>query len=128
MQRRRDGTLLKPWKAYLQFVKPYTLWIILTLIIGALKFGIPLLLPLIQKYIIDSLLLNETMPVEDKIRLLALVLAGAFVLFVVVRIPIEYYRQYFAQLVTSRILFDIRNKLYEHLQRLSVRFYQNRKV
>jgi len=119
---------LKPWKVYLQFVKPYTWWIILTLIIGALKFGIPLMLPMIHKYIIDSLLLNDAMPVETKIRMLLTVLGGAFVLFVVLRIPIEYYRQYFAQLVTSRILFDIRNRLYDHMQMLSVRFYQNRKV
>jgi len=119
---------VKPWKVYLQFVKPYTPWIVLTLVVGAIKFGIPLTLPLIHKYVIDSLLLNAALPAEAKIRQLLAVLAGAFLLFVVLRIPIEYYRQYLAQLVTSRILFDIRSRLYDHLQKLSVRFYQNRKV
>ncbi|GJM73448.1 hypothetical protein HMSSN036_56640 [Paenibacillus macerans] len=39
---------LKYWKAYFTFVRPYTKWIILTLFIGMLKFGIPSLLPLVQ--------------------------------------------------------------------------------
>jgi ABC-type multidrug transport system fused ATPase/permease subunit len=59
-------------------------------------------------------------------RLISLI-GLSFVLFVVIRYPVEYFRQYFAQLTTSKILFDLRNLLYGHLQRLSLRFYQERK-
>src|SRR5690606_25247563 len=48
--------------------------------------------------------------------------------FVIVRGPVEYARQYFAQMITAKILFDLRNRLYSHLQKLSLRYYQNTKV
>ena len=68
------------------------------------------------------------MPTADKLERLTWVISAGIILFVVVRGPIEYYRQYFAQMAVSKILFDIRNRLYEHIQKLSIRFYQNRKV
>ncbi|MEK4510418.1 ABC transporter ATP-binding protein [Paenibacillus anaericanus] len=119
---------MKQWKSYLVFVKPYTKWIILTLIIGILKFGIPALLPLVQKYVVDDILLNTTMGMDQKISNLGIVLGITLFLFVIVRGPVEYARQYFAQLITAKILSDLRNKLYSHLQRLSLRYYQNTKV
>ncbi|ULO10364.1 ABC transporter ATP-binding protein [Paenibacillus sp. 19GGS1-52] len=102
--------------------------IIITLIIGMIKFSIPLTLPMILKYIVDDLLLNPNMTVQERVSQLMLILGGAFILFVIVRGPVEYFRQYFAQLITSKVLFDMRNKLYSHLQRLSLRYYQNTKV
>lgn len=119
---------MKHWKAYLTFVRPYTKWILLTLFIGMLKFGIPSLLPLVQKYVVDDILLNGAMALEQKVSQLMIVLGATLFLFVIVRGPVEYARQYFAQLITARILFDLRNKLYAHLQRLSLRYYQNTKV
>ncbi|GIO29885.1 MULTISPECIES: ABC transporter ATP-binding protein [Paenibacillus] len=116
------------WKAYFRFVKPYTKWILITLIIGMVKFGIPLTLPMILKYVVDDLLTNSAMALQEKVSRLFLILGGALILFIVIRGPVEYLRQYFAQLITSRILFDMRNKLYAHLQRLSLRYYQNTKV
>ncbi len=103
-------------------------WIILTLIIGMIKFGIPLLLPMIMKYVVDDLLIDQTLSIEQKIEQLMWILGGTLALFVIVRGPVEYLRQYFAQFITSRILFDMRNRLYAHLQRLSLRYYQNTKV
>lgn len=119
---------LKSWKIYYPFVKPYLKWIILTLIIGMIKFSIPLLLPMIMKYVVDDLLISSQMDVQQKLDQLMLVLGGTLVLFIVVRGPVEYFRQYFSSFITSRILFDMRNRLYAHLQRLSLRYYQNTKV
>ncbi|MBT2293401.1 ABC transporter ATP-binding protein [Paenibacillus albidus] len=93
-----------------------------------IKFSIPLTLPLILKYVVDDLLMNPAMTVNERVTQLMMILGGAFILFVFVRGPVEYYRQYFAQLITSKVLFDMRNKLYGHLQRLSLRYYQNTKV
>ncbi|MBO2944175.1 ABC transporter ATP-binding protein [Paenibacillus sp. F411] len=93
-----------------------------------IKFTIPLLLPLIMKYVVDDLLTNSDMTPQQKIEQLMLILTGTLVLFIVVRGPVEYVRQYFAQYITSRILFDMRNRLYAHLQKLSLRYYQNTKV
>jgi ATP-binding cassette, subfamily B, putative efflux pump len=118
---------LSSFKAYSYFVKPYWKLVIVTMVIGMIKFAIPMTLPFVMKYVIDQILLGS-MPLEEKITRLLYVIAVTFVLFVVIRLPIEYYRQYFAQLITSRVLYDMRNKLYGHIQKLSLRFYQNRKV
>lgn len=114
------------YKKYYQFVKPYRVIIIITLLIGMLKFAIPMAIPLIMKYVVE--ILESDALREDKIRTLSYVVGVSLFLFIVVRSPVEYYRQYFAQAAVSRILFDIRNRLYEHIQKLSIRYYQNHKV
>ncbi|HIW12419.1 MAG TPA: ABC transporter ATP-binding protein/permease [Candidatus Salinicoccus stercoripullorum] len=115
-------------KRYLQFVKPYTWLIVLTIIIGILKFGIPLLLPLLIKYVIDSIILADGLTVEDQVNMLIRVLLIFSFIFVVIRPPVEYYRQYLAQWTSNKILYDIRKKMYGHLQMLSAKFYSNSKV
>ncbi|MEJ8548268.1 ABC transporter ATP-binding protein [Brevibacillus borstelensis] len=114
-------------RRYMKYVKPYAKQIIGTIFIGIIKFSIPLLLPLIIKYVIDDLL-PSPMPQSEKLTQLFWLMAGAFFVFTVIRAPVEYYRQYFAQWVSSRILFDIRNQLFDHLQRLSMRYYNNHKT
>ncbi|KKK34213.1 multidrug ABC transporter ATP-binding protein [Salinicoccus sediminis] len=115
-------------KRYLQFVKPYTWLIVLTILIGILKFGIPLLLPLLIKYVIDSIILADGLTVEDQMNMLIRVLLIFSFIFVVIRPPVEYFRQYLAQWTSNKILYDIRKKMYGHLQMLSAKFYSNSKV
>lgn len=110
------------------FVKPYRKQIVFTIFIGLLKFSIPLLFPLAMMYVIDDILLNEQLIQDEKMTQLYWIMAGLFLLFVVLRPPIEYYRQYFAQWIGSKVLYDIRDHLFAHIQRLSLRFYANRKV
>jgi ABC-type multidrug transport system fused ATPase/permease subunit len=114
-------------RRYLRFVKPYWKEIFLTMVVGVMKFGIPLLLPLLLKYVVDDLLLS-TVPAQEKLERLAWAIAGAFFVFTVIRVPVEYFRQYFAQSTASKVLFDIRNQLFDHIQKLSLKFYQNQKV
>ncbi len=97
------------------------------MVVGVLKFGIPLLLPLILKYVVDDILMTNA-STEEKLNHLFWILGGALFVFTVLRWPIEYYRQYFAQWTASRVLFDIRNRLFDHIQKLSLRYYNNRKV
>ncbi|SFJ33109.1 ABC transporter ATP-binding protein [Brevibacillus centrosporus] len=114
-------------RRYLSYVLPYWKMIVGTVFIGIIKFAIPLLLPLLIKYVIDDLL-PSPIPQEEKLTKLFWLMLGAFLLFTVVRAPVEYIRQYYAQWVSSRILFDIRNQLFSHLQRLSMRYYNNTKT
>ncbi|MFK3939672.1 ABC transporter ATP-binding protein [Alkalihalobacillus sp. NPDC078783] len=115
-------------RRYMVFVKPYWKQIAATIVIGILKFGIPLLLPLVMMYIIDDLILNDALSQADKLSTLFWMMGGMFFLFVVIRPPVEYYRQYFAQWIGNKVLFDIRDQLFGHIQKLSLRFYSNRKV
>lgn len=112
-------------KRYMRFVKPYKLLLFLTIVIGILKFAIPLFLPWLLQIIIDDILLNDGMSTEEKTSQLFTWIGIALVLFFVIRPPIEYYRQYFAQNLSNNILFDIRKELYGHLQKLSLKYYAN---
>ncbi len=122
---RGDVLALDSIKRYMRFVKPYKFLLVLTIIIGILKFAIPLFLPWLLQVILDDVLLNETLSTDEKTKLLFTWIGIALVLFFVVRPPIEYYRQYFAQNLSNNILFDIRKELYGHLQRLSLKYYAN---
>lgn len=61
----------------------------------------------------------------EKTKYLFYWLGGTIILFFLIRPPVEYYRQYYAQYVSNKILFDIRRSLYSHLQKLGLRFYSN---
>jgi len=112
-------------RRYLHFVKPYSLQIIGTIFIGIIKFAIPLMIPLLIKYMLDDIVANDTMTKADKIDQLLIIMAVMIVIFVVLRPPVEYYRQYFAQWTSSKILYDIRDRLFTHIQKLSFKYYSN---
>ncbi|WP_100400750.1 ABC transporter ATP-binding protein [Bacillus sp. FJAT-44742] len=115
-------------KRYLKFVMPYKKIIFFTILIGLLKFGIPLLTPLILAYVIDDIILAEGIPTSERVSTLFWLLGIAIAVFLVIRPPVEYYRQYFAQWTGSKVLYDIRDQLFSHIQKLSLRFYSNRKA
>lgn len=122
---KKGGKILTVIKRYLKFVKPYTKEIVVTVLIGIIKFAIPLLTPLFIQYIIDQIIGNSTLTIDEKMTNLVVVFSIMAFLFLVVRPPIEYYRQYYAQLVGSKILYDIRDQLFSHIQKLSFKFYSN---
>ncbi|WP_391117289.1 ABC transporter ATP-binding protein [Psychrobacillus sp. L3] len=112
-------------KRYMQFVKPYNVQIFITIVIGIIKFAIPLFIPLLIKIVIDDIIGGKGLTSEEKMHQLVYWLGGTSLIFLIVRPPIEYYRQYLAQLVSNQILYDIRQKLYIHLQKLSLKYYSN---
>ncbi|HDE5465375.1 TPA: SAV1866 family putative multidrug efflux ABC transporter [Staphylococcus aureus] len=115
-------------KRYLQFVKPYKYRIFATIIVGIIKFGIPMLIPLLIKYAIDGVINNHALTTDEKVHHLTIAIGIALFIFVIVRPPIEFIRQYLAQWTSNKILYDIRKKLSNHLQALSARFYANNQV
>lgn len=98
--------------------------LILTMVIGILKFAIPLFTPLLIQIIIDDIIGGD-MSIEEKTTQLAYWIGGTIVLFFIIRPPVEYYRQYYAQHLSNKILYDIRQEIYGHLQKLSMKYYAN---
>lgn len=121
----KKGDRVSSTKRYMKFVKPYRWQIVFTVLIGLVKFAIPLFIPILIKIVIDDIIINEALTNDEKISQLFYWLGGTAIVFFVVRPPIEYYRQYYAQLVSNKILYDIRSELYSHLQKLSMRYYSN---
>ena len=77
------------------------------------------------KYVVDDIVGNHTLSHDEKINKLMLIMGVMIVVFVILRPPIEYYRQYFAQWTASKILYDIRDTMYTHIQKLSFKYYSN---
>ena len=115
-------------RRYMQFVRPYKWYIIATMIIGIIKFAIPLLIPLLLKYVVDEIIANTKLPMSVKTEHLWWALAVMLVIFVLIRPIVEYYRQYFAQWTASKVLYDIRNRLFTHMQKLSFTYYSNHRT
>ncbi|HAU35967.1 MAG TPA: multidrug ABC transporter ATP-binding protein [Lysinibacillus sp.] len=112
-------------KRYMRFVKPYSWEIVLTIVIGIVKFAIPLFIPLLIKIVLDDIIAADDLTNGEKTKELLYWLGGTIIVFFIIRPPIEYYRQYFAQHVSNKVLFDIRKEIYAHLQRLSLKYYAN---
>ncbi|WP_010677469.1 ABC transporter ATP-binding protein [Bacillus timonensis] len=111
-------------RRYMKFVKPYRFQILITIIIGIIKFTIPMLTPLLLKYVLDDVIAAD-LTQDEKLSKLFLAMGIMFFIFIVLRPPVEYYRQYYAQWVGSKILYDIRDQLFDHIQKLSLRYYAN---
>ncbi|MEH7226315.1 ABC transporter ATP-binding protein [Bacillus sp. JJ1566] len=111
-------------RRYMKFVKPYRFQIFITIIIGIIKFSIPMLTPLLLKYILDDVI-AANLTQDEKLSKLFLAMGIMLIIFLVLRPPVEYYRQYYAQWVGSKILYDIRDQLFDHIQKLSLRYYAN---
>jgi ATP-binding cassette, subfamily B, putative efflux pump len=119
------GDILGSILRYLQFVKPYKFQILGTILIGILKFSIPLIIPIVIKFVVDDIIGSNILSKQEKLDKLFVLMGIMILVFVVLRPPIEYYRQYFAQWTANKILYDIRDRLFTHIQKLSFKYYAN---
>lgn len=69
-------------KRYMAFVTPYKKQIALTMVIGMIKFSIPLTLPLLLKYVIDDVIQGSG-SAEEKTSSLLIIMGIMLVLFLV---------------------------------------------
>lgn len=109
------------WK-YLDFVKPYKSAIFLIIGLGILQFAVPLVVPMMTKIMLDEVFEKVVgfWTLEKIIILLALLhLFGIVVNFV---------RNWVTANVGQRMMVDLRQKMYEHLQSLSQRYYDSKQV
>jgi ATP-binding cassette, subfamily B, putative efflux pump len=75
--------------------------------------------------VVDDIIGNHHLTQHDKTTKLLFIMVSMVIVFVIFRPPIEYYRQYFAQWTGNKILYEIRDKLYLHIQKLSFKYYSN---
>ena len=108
------------WR-YLRYARPYWAMITASIVCGVLKFTLALFLPYSMGVVTDHVILPQVEP-SEKLRRLAVVIA-LLVLCYLVRVPIAYYRSYYAELAGNRTIFDIRSALYKHIQRLSLEYH-----
>lgn len=86
------------------------------------------MIPMLIKYVVDDIVGSSTLAHDEKINKLTFIMGVMIVVFVILRPPIEYYRQYFAQWTSSKILYDIRDTMYTHIQKLSFKYFSNNRA
>lgn len=96
--------------------------------IGSLfRFLIPLSVPLVVKYLFDELLRNGTLTRSEKISELLIITLFMVFVFLMVRAPMEYVRQYFMNRANNRIMTHLRKDVFSKLQSLDTKYFADHK-
>jgi subfamily B ATP-binding cassette protein MsbA len=109
------------WKRLLVYLKPY--WGKMALAILALlaSSGFGLAFPLMIVRLLDSVTKIKSFALLNN---LALLLSGIFLF----QAAFSFFESYLLTYIGEHIVYDLRTSLYNHLQRLSLDFYANRRV
>jgi len=116
---------LKSLRAVLRHVKRYRLPLALTMLSMLVLVAIQLVGPWLVKLMITAVTAPDAGP--DALALiarLALVTLGLYVL----RAGLQFVRSYAAHVAGWHVVADVRNEVYRHLQRLSLRFYADKQT
>ena len=105
----------------LQYVKPYMLRLVAAIICIILAAAGNLAVPWIIKDVIDEVLMNKDMV------MLNIITVGILVVFIL-RGIFFYCQTYLMSYIGQRVIIDIREAIYRHLQRLSLSYFDKRKT
>ncbi|MBI3361268.1 MAG: ATP-binding cassette domain-containing protein [Chloroflexi bacterium] len=110
-QVRRLLSYLRPYPGYMAIA-------VVALFVGA---GLGLVFPWIMQNLVDAVLAQRN---AGELNRITLILLGTFLL----RSVFYYFQGYSLAYVGERIVVDLRRQTYEHLHRLSLRFFADRRV
>jgi ATP-binding cassette subfamily B protein len=116
---------MKPIQLVIKYTKTYTSQLALTVISMLLLVGVQLTVPWIVKTLIQIVTSPTDVPDSwDMITTLTLAAFGVFIL----RGILQFTRSYMAHVAGWGVVANLRKHLYEHLQRLSLRFYEDKQI
>ena len=97
----------------------------MAIVTGIVRYLIPLVLPWTLKILVDDFL-RPTGPqvAHSTLHLWMISICGLYVIYALV----SYLRSYLSGLAGHRIIFDLRQELYLHLQRMSLGFFDEQKI
>jgi ATP-binding cassette, subfamily B, bacterial len=117
--------MMKPLNFVLQYAKQHMWPLIATMVSMVLLVGLQLLGPWIIKTMVgtitDSVIGPEAMDTISRLAMLALVVYLA-------RAALQFVRSYMAHVAGWHVVAETQRHIYSHLQRLSMRFYEDRQT
>ena len=116
---------MKPFALVFRFARNYTKELTLTIISMVLLIGVQLFIPWSVKQLIDTI---SRQPASPSAMTYLTGLAGAVLGVYLVRAGLQFTRSYMAHVAGWGVVADLRKYLYEHLQRLTLRFYEERQT
>jgi len=116
---------LKPFQLIFTYAKKYKLALIITAGSMLLLVGAQLLIPWIVKVLVAAVTASgATMSVMGLVRQLTIIVLIVFV----ARAGLQFLRSYLAHLAGWGVVADVRKYIYEHMQRFSLRYYEDKQI
>lgn len=112
---------LKTILRFLKFLKPYWAKGVIAFFFMLLAVLLQLPMPFLTKYLIDKVIVAKSFHI---LNIIGFVLVG--VLFI--RAASSFVERYFLTTFRGRVLFDIRVKLFQHIQKLSLLFFHKKQT
>jgi ABC-type multidrug transport system fused ATPase/permease subunit len=116
---------MKPFQLIFRYARRYILPLSLTSLSMLLLVGVQLLIPWIVRTLITAVTAEppapDTLPLITRLSLLALLVYLA-------RAGLQFVRSYMAHVAGWGVVADIRKHIYDHVQRLSLRFYEDKQT
>ena len=112
------------------FVHPYRFTFLFTLALILLASGVDLLAPLVTQVAIDRFIVptqNTGLSPTDRANGV-FVMSLIYLLVLVAGFGLRYYQNFLLSIVGQRIMYDMRSKMFEHLQNLSLSFFDHNPV
>jgi ATP-binding cassette subfamily B protein len=106
----------KLMKRLLGYIKPYKGYVILAILLNVIVAGLGPLRPYLTKVAVDDAIANND---YEQLMMLVLILIGALLFQAV----IQYALTYFTQLMGQKIIYDLRVKVFSHIQKLSLKYF-----
>jgi ATP-binding cassette subfamily B protein len=116
---------MKPFQLIFNYARQYTISLVVTAISMLALVGIQLLIPWIVKLLVTEVT-SPSAGLADMsyISKLTLIVLIAFI----ARAGLQFIRSYIAHVAGWGVVADVRKYIYNHMQRLSLRFYEDKQV
>lgn len=118
---------MNEFKQFLPFIKKEMKLYMWGFVGSFFRFLIPLTVPLILKYIFDYLLQNEALSRAEKIGQLSFIAVSMLVVFIFIRKPMEYVRQFCIHKANNNIIKALRKEAFNKIHSLDAKYFADNK-
>lgn len=108
------------WLRLLSYLRPYRGWIVVALIAMVISAGLGLVIPLAIGQVVNLITGDQALPVVQIAQLLGMVMIGQLLTGII--------QTYCLSFVGERVVSDLRIAAYEHLQKLDLAFFEQRRT
>jgi ATP-binding cassette subfamily B protein len=122
---KRFAQALKPIQLIFHYARKYRLSLFLTTLSMLLLVGVQLLIPWIVRTLIASVTAEP--PRSDVLDFITRLSVLALIIYIA-RAGLQFLRSYMAHVAGWGVVADVRKHIYEHMQRLSLRFYEDKQT
>ena len=116
---------MKPFQLVFTYARKYIWALLITVVSMLLLVGVQLLIPWIVRILIATI--TAPTPEQPSLDLIGQLTLVALTIYVA-RAGLQFLRSYMAHVAGWGVVADLRLRIYEHLQRLTLRFYEDKQT